>query len=137
MAMRHSTPSIPMPSPTGVVDTPVTLASVIAPAARNAPVNHSGVTSAGDVGYVRLLMESGPLTSPCRPPPEAAAHLARSDLRLARPRGTAPEHLLGVEADATLGDQLDDDAVGRVEVGDERRLLIGAVGPHPCGERRV
>src|SRR4051794_6380939 len=63
IAMRHSTPSIPMPSPTGVVDTLVTLASVIAPAARSAPVNHSGVTSAGDVGYVRLLMDSGPHSS--------------------------------------------------------------------------
>src|SRR5689334_1326794 len=63
MAIRQSTPSIPMPSPTGVVDTPVTVASVIAPADRSAPVNHSGVTSAGDVGY-----EREPIGSPSQLP---------------------------------------------------------------------
>src|SRR4051794_3408858 len=57
-AMRHSTPSMPMPSPTGVVDRLVTVESWISPAARSAPVSHSGVSSAGDVGYGRVLMGS-------------------------------------------------------------------------------
>src|SRR4051812_41992099 len=75
ISTRHSTPSMPMPSPTGVVATPVTIESPIAPAARSAPVIHSGVTSAGDVGYERVLMGSPPRR---RRPPRPAAHHGRA-----------------------------------------------------------
>src|SRR5215213_2530418 len=53
-AARAITPSIPMPSPTGVVEISVTFVSLPStPAVRNSCVTHSGVSCSGWVGYER------------------------------------------------------------------------------------